>query len=67
MGFDHPQWEMYSSSKHGVRALLKQIGILPETAAAPTCQTCHMQDGNHEVRTSWLSTMRPRRSSTNCS
>jgi hypothetical protein len=24
MGFDHPQWEMYSSSKHGVRYLLKQ-------------------------------------------
>ncbi len=53
MGFDHPQWEMYSASKHGVRALLKQNKILPETAAAPTCQTCHMQDGNHEVRTAW--------------
>jgi len=53
MGFDHPQWEMYSSSKHGVRFLLKQNGILPETAAAPTCQTCHMQDGNHEVRAAW--------------
>lgn len=53
MGFDHPQWEMYSSSKHGVRALLKQVGRLPEEAAAPTCQTCHMQDGNHEVRTAW--------------
>jgi len=24
MGFDHPQWEMYSGSKHGVRYLLKQ-------------------------------------------
>ncbi len=53
MGFDHPQWEMYSSSKHGVRHVLKQNGILPEEAAAPTCQTCHMQDGNHEVRTAW--------------
>ncbi len=53
MGFDHPQWEMYSASKHGVRALLKQNGILPEGAAAPTCQTCHMQEGNHEVRTAW--------------
>ena len=53
MGFDHPQWEMYSSSKHGVRFLLKQNGVLPETAAAPTCQTCHMADGNHEVRTAW--------------
>jgi len=53
MGFDHPQWEMYSASKHGVRYLLKQSKVLPETIAAPTCQTCHMQDGNHEVRTAW--------------
>jgi hypothetical protein len=53
MGFDHPQWEMYSSSKHGVRYLLKQNGVLPETVAAPTCQTCHMQEGNHAVLTSW--------------
>jgi hypothetical protein len=53
MGFDHPQWEMYSSSKHGVRYLLKQNGTLPESTVAPTCQTCHMHDGDHEVRTAW--------------
>jgi hydroxylamine dehydrogenase len=53
MGFDHPQWEMYSASKHGVRYLLKQNGTLPEDTPAPTCQDCHMQDGNHEVRTAW--------------
>ncbi|MDJ0700818.1 MAG: multiheme c-type cytochrome [Woeseiaceae bacterium] len=53
MGFDHPQWEMWSSSKHGVRFLLKQNGVLPDTTAAPTCQTCHMVDGDHEVRTAW--------------
>ena len=53
MGFDHPQWEMYSSSKHGVRTDLKQRGILPAEAAAPTCQTCHMQNGDHGVRTAW--------------
>jgi hydroxylamine dehydrogenase len=53
MGFDHPQWEMYSASKHGVRALLKQNGALPETAAGPTCQTCHMQEGDHAVNTAW--------------
>jgi hypothetical protein len=53
MGFDHAQWEMYSGSKHGVRFLLKQNGTLPATVAAPTCQTCHMQGGNHEVRTAW--------------
>ena len=53
MGFDHPQWEMYSGSKHGVRYLLKQNGTLPANTPAPTCQTCHMQNGNHEVRTGW--------------
>jgi hypothetical protein len=53
MGFDHPQWEMYSASKHGVRFLLKQSGVIPQTASAPTCQTCHMPDGNHAVRTAW--------------
>lgn len=53
MGFDHPQWEMYSNSKHGVRFLLKQNKMLPEDVAAPTCQTCHMQEGNHAVRAAW--------------
>ena len=53
MGFDHPQWEMYSGSKHGVRFILKQNKALPETVAAPTCQTCHMQEKNHAVMTAW--------------
>jgi hypothetical protein len=53
MGFDHPQWEMYSGSKHGVRYLLKQEQVLQEDVAAPTCQTCHMQEGNHGVRAGW--------------
>jgi hypothetical protein len=44
---------MYSGSKHGVRNSLKQLGILKPTASAPTCQTCHMSEGNHEVRTAW--------------
>jgi len=52
-GFDHPQWEMYSGSKHGVRYLLKQTNVLPATVAAPTCQTCHMQNTDHGVRTAW--------------
>jgi hypothetical protein len=53
MGFDHPNYEMYISSKHGVREDLKQRKLIPETSSAPTCQTCHMQGGNHEVRTAW--------------
>jgi cytochrome c553 len=36
-----------------VRYLLKQNGTLPGSTAAPTCQTCHMVDGDHEVRTAW--------------
>lgn len=53
MGFDHPQWEMYSGSKHGVRYLLKQNKVLPEDISAPTCQTCHMPEGSHAVRAAW--------------
>jgi hypothetical protein len=48
MGFDHPQWEMYNTSKHGV--IYNTEG---DTGRAPTCQTCHMQEGNHGVITSW--------------
>jgi hypothetical protein len=53
MGFDHPQWEMYDSSKHGVRHRLRKDGVLPPTSAAPACQTCHMPGGDHGVITSW--------------
>ena len=48
MGFDHPQWEMYVSSKHGI---IWQTD--PDSGRAPTCQHCHMNGGNHSVRTSW--------------
>jgi hypothetical protein len=53
MGFDHPQWEMYSASKHGVRRLLQQNGTLSSEISAPSCQDCHMANGDHEVRTAW--------------
>jgi len=53
MGYDHPQWEMWSSSKHGTRWFAKQSGDLPPEAAAPTCQTCHMPDGDHANETAW--------------
>jgi hypothetical protein len=48
MGFDHPQWEMWSGSKHG--AIYQMEG---DTGRAPTCQTCHMGGGDHNVMTSW--------------
>ncbi len=53
MGYDHPQWEMWSSSKHGSRYLTREAGDLPEGAAAPKCQDCHMPEGNHENHTAW--------------
>ena len=53
MGIDHPQWEMYSTSKHGVRYTLKQMKTLPEDTAAPTCQFCHLPNGTHTNRTAW--------------
>ena len=48
MGFDHPQWEMWSTSKHGV---INQID--GNSQRAPSCQTCHMSGGDHGVMTSW--------------
>ena len=43
MGFDHPQWEMYTSAKHGV---IWGIEGHQEDARAPTCQSCHLMEGN---------------------
>lgn len=45
-GFDHAQWEMWSSSKHGVAYLMDR-----ETHRGPKCQDCHMPGGDHRVRT----------------
>lgn len=60
-GFDHAQWEMYSTSKHGVIYLTEGddwdwSAPLSEAKASytgPTCQMCHMPDGDHNVITSW--------------
>ncbi len=49
MGFDHPQWEMWSTSKHGT---IWQIEG-KDSRRAPKCQTCHMSGGDHNVMTSW--------------
>ncbi len=46
MGFDHPQWEMWSSSKHGVAYLMDR-----KAHRGPRCQDCHMPAGDHRVRT----------------
>ncbi|MEJ2181989.1 MAG: multiheme c-type cytochrome [Nitrospirota bacterium] len=49
MGFDHPQWEMWSTSKHGTIWQIEGRG----SKRAPTCQTCHMPGGDHDVMTAW--------------
>ncbi len=51
MGFDHPQWEMYMSAKHGVVWDIE--GNQNVHGRAPTCQYCHMSEGSHTVKTSW--------------
>jgi len=43
MGPDHPQLEMWETSAHGV--LFRRKG----EAAAPSCVTCHMAQGSHDV------------------
>jgi len=53
MGFDHPQWEMYSTSKHGVRWQLQKDGIVSKNTPAPTCQSCHLAKGTRNNRTAW--------------
>lgn len=69
MGFDHPQWEMYSTSKHGILVTQNatkwdwEMGLGDwfedpakadaTTPRAPTCAFCHMPDGDHGVRTAW--------------
>jgi hydroxylamine dehydrogenase len=53
MGYDHPQWEMWESAKHGSRWFAKESGNLPIDAPAPTCQDCHLPNGTHENRTAW--------------
>jgi len=52
-GFDHPQWEMYEGSKHGVRWAMIKDGTLNKNTPAPTCQACHLPKGTHNNRTAW--------------
>jgi hypothetical protein len=49
MGFDHPQWEMFMSSKHGILWAIDG----EKQGRAPTCQYCHMPGGDHNVVTPW--------------
>ncbi|MGQ9808164.1 MAG: multiheme c-type cytochrome [Armatimonadota bacterium] len=69
MGFDHPQAEMYGTSKHGSIMTIERdrwdwdmkLASWPHGKPAdgklaprtPTCAFCHMPNGDHGVRTAW--------------
>ncbi len=53
MGYDHPQYEMWSSSKHGTRYTIREKGKLHKGTSAPTCQFCHLPQGTHTNRVAW--------------
>lgn len=73
LGPDHPQYEIYTESKHGIafRAFIHKMNLSSEDwvlginyDAAPTCATCHMSAAkgltlSHDIgaRISW--TLRP--------
>jgi hypothetical protein len=50
---DSLHYDAWASSKHGTRHMLEASGRLPAEVAAPTCQDCHMQEGDHANRTPW--------------
>ena len=47
-GFDHAQWEMWSHSKHGAAYNTDR-----RAHRGPTCQDCHMANGDHRVMAAW--------------
>ncbi len=54
MGPDHPQYDIFISSKHGVLYSASQNNILKEPESkqslqSPVCTTCHMPQGTHDV------------------
>jgi len=53
MGYDHPQYEMWSSSKHGTRHAIREKGKLHKGTSAPTCQSCHLPEGTHTNKVAW--------------
>lgn len=60
MGFDHPTYEMYMSSKHGIIYSTRGdefVWDYPHNEEwpneSPVCVTCHMDKGNHEVITAY--------------
>ena len=60
MGFDHPTYEMFMGSKHGIIYDTRGENYTWDYPyneqwpnEAPVCVTCHMNKGNHEVITAY--------------
>ena len=60
MGFDHPQYEMFLSSRHGLKYTHEGSSwnfSYPRNTEwpynSPVCITCHMGGGTHAVKTPW--------------
>lgn len=50
-GKQTPQWESYAASRHF--EVRRKSANASTQAQAPSCQTCHLSDGSHEVGTAW--------------
>ncbi|MCL2149399.1 MAG: cytochrome C [Dehalococcoidia bacterium] len=48
IGFDHPQWETWSTAKHGSIWAIEE-----DSGRTPTCQNCHLPNGTHTNITAW--------------
>jgi hypothetical protein len=73
LGPDHPQYEIYNESKHGIafRSFIHEMNLASDSwvlgkdySAAPTCATCHMSATKdlpltHDVGTRISWTLRP--------
>lgn len=52
-GPGQPQWDMVADSPHGGAPSDTGRGKTRDAGSYPTCQTCHMPEGDHLFRTAW--------------
>lgn len=50
---EHPEPTPETTATPRVRTLLQQNGFAPPDPSAPTCQKCHLPEGDHGVQTAW--------------
>lgn len=52
-GPGQPQWDMVADSPHSGLQSESPLAETTESGPYPTCQTCHMPEGDHLFRTAW--------------